>query len=276
MDKKTKKGYYKKGEFQYPSVTKIIGDATDKSAPLMGWATGQVVEWIRQNRLPYKDSSYEDGWLDGLYLLTPEDLDKARFAYKDVSQEALDIGSEVHNAIERHLNWLLTGGMVELQATAKHAELVGNLSGQAANAFGAFLQWKDEHDLKPKKLEQTVYGNGWGGTLDFVGYYDDKLYVIDWKSSKAHYPEMRYQVAAYRNAREKELAFIAGNKVGKMPRFDDFPLIKGCGVLRLDKETGLPDFKDHSKTYDQDLKIFNAMVNLFFERHPKIRKGAGR
>ena len=39
-----------------------------------------------------------------IYLLDDIDLEQARFHYKTVSQEALDVGSEVHRLIEEFLN----------------------------------------------------------------------------------------------------------------------------------------------------------------------------
>ena len=121
--------------------------------------------------------------------------------------------------------------------------------------FVAFLEWKDEHQLFPLALEETVYGDGWAGTLDYRGMFDGKQYVIDWKSSKAIYPDsMGPQIAAYKST------------------FND---VEGCGILRLDKETGLPEWKDFSKRYEKDLKIFNAMATLYMIRHPRIAKAAG-
>ena len=239
-----------KGKNVIPSVTEIIGDCTDKSAPLTQWAANMTVEWIRENHLPLNDD-------DGIYYEVDDSkLNEARFNFKKVSQKALDIGSTVHNAIEQYL---------------KHGdESYMDLEGEAFNSFNAFLQWSEEHNLKPISLEQTVYGDGWAGTLDFYGYFGDRLYVIDWKSSKAHYPEMRYQVAAYRGAMQEmnneDYASISHDYKGHE--------IQGCGVLRLDKETGLPEWKDTSKSYEQDLRIFNRMVDLYFERHPIIRKRA--
>ena len=244
-DPKTKKGYYKKDEWLYPSVTKIIDDCTDKSAPLMGWATGEMGKWIRKNCEFIEDDNMD------FFNVSEDDLGSARFAYKDVSQEALDVGSEVHHAIEKYL-----GGILEKTRGPEYADdIIDGLSGQSANAFGAFLQWADEHNLKPIALEQTVYGNGWGGTLDIKCLLDGKKFVIDLKTSKAFYKEMAYQVAAYR--------YASGNDV------------VGCGVLRLDKSTGLPEWKDTSKTYVSDLNVFEKMVDLYFARHPRIKKGAG-
>uniref|UniRef100_A0A6M3Y0C1 Putative PD-(D/E)XK nuclease superfamily protein n=1 Tax=viral metagenome TaxID=1070528 RepID=A0A6M3Y0C1_9ZZZZ len=241
--------YYDKDEWKYPSVTTVISDCTDKSAPLTQWAANMTVEWIRQN------VGQEEM---GIYPTTDEHLEKARTHFRDVSQEALDVGSEVHNAIEKYLkadHW-----------TGKQAAWIA-LKGQARSAFCAFQTWEKEHNLKPIALEQTVYGDCWAGTLDFIGYFDNKLYVIDWKSSAGFYPEMRYQVAAYRWA----LGFVPVEDC-EVPHM---ALIEGCGILRLDKKTGIPKFHDTSKSYERDIAVFKAMVKLYFSRHPVVARRAG-
>jgi len=207
------------------------------------------VEWIREN---YPSDTYP-----GCYLVCGEELNQARFAYKTVSDKALDVGSEVHNAIEKYFK-------------NDCVPTVLKISKQGDSAFGAFLEWARKHNLKPIELEKTVYGSRWAGTLDFYGYFDDKLFVIDWKTSKPRnkktgkgiYPEMRYQVAAYRDAMEQPSA---------IEPFETIPC-EGCGVLRLDKETGMPDWNDTSKTFERDYQVFKRMVDLYFERHPRIAK----
>ena len=79
---------------------------------------------------------------------------------------------------------------------------------------------------------------------------------------------MRYQVAAYRNAQQDSII----KRFGTEKFWEHGEYIEGCGVLRLDKETGLPEWKDTSKTYEQDLKVFNSMVQLYYDRHPIILK----
>ena len=253
--------YYPVDEYKYPSVTTIIGDCTDKSGALTQWAANMVVEWIRENGnvVVAEEWSSEKG-----FFILPDELNDARFAYKTVSKEALDVGTEVHALIE---DYLKSGNRRYTQEDNE----------QVDNAFNAFIDWSKEVELKPIALEKTVYGNGWAGTMDFLGYMDDKLYVIDYKTSKAFYPEMRYQVAAYLSAVRDEIMdkfdpnledWCDSIDMGRMPI--------NCGVLRLDKTTGIPEFKDTSKSYEQDLKVFNCMVDLYFARHPIIRKKAGR
>ena len=227
---------YKKDGLEFPSVTEIIGDATDKSGALTQWAANMTVKYIREYALC--DDDY------GHYEMSDEMLDDARSNFLNVSKEALSVGSIVHDHIEKYLK--------------NGDESYMDLEGDAFNAFTAFVEWTEKNEIKPVKLEHVIYSDYWAGMLDFLGMYNGKLYVIDWKTSKAFYPEMRYQVAAYRS-------------VAKMEPFE----VEGCGILRLDKETGEPFFKDTSKTYEKDLLIFNKMLELYLYRHPIIAKKAG-
>ena len=230
---------YEINGLKLPSVTTIIGDCTDKSSALTYWAANCVVEWIKSNC-----GQQEIGY----YLVTDKSLESARKNFREVSQEALDVGSEVHAAIEKYTDRKI------LDKGASIRDIVDSLSPQAANAFGAFLSWADENKFDPIESEKTVYGWYWAGTEDVVCYLNGKKTVIDYKTSKGHYPEHRYQIAAYRSC-------------------DDD--IEHHGVLRLDKATGEPSYKDYSKSYEKDLAVLRAMVNLYFLRHPVVSKRAG-
>ena len=252
---------YTKDGIKYPRCTGIISDCTSKGDAMTQWAANCVVEYMKESLDPFLRHGGET-WDRHEFVL--EQLDKARFAHKSVSDTALDIGSEVHNAIEKYLQRRID----KKEDLALTDPIYLKLSDQARQGFNAFIAWEETHDLKPIELEKTVYGSRWAGTLDFYGYFDDKLYVIDWKTSKPKnkktgkgiYPEMRYQVAAYRSVMRHEAHETF------------FKPIEGCGVLRLDKETGMPDWNDTSKTYDSDLRVFNRMVDLYFERHARIAK----
>lgn len=231
--------YYDHNGFKKPGVTSIIADTHDKSGPLTQWAANMVVEWIKKNCSNTEDTDiyYEKHY----WRATEEELNSARFNYREVSKDALDIGSEVHSAIE---TWLKTGK----EPTNPREEVL--------SAFLAFLEFFDAHKMKTLKVEFSVYGDYWGGTLDWYGEYDGKLYVWDWKTSKGHYPnEHGPQIAAYRSEVDDE--------------------VEGCGILRIDKQTGYPDPKDYSKRYQKDLEHFNLMVPLYLHRHPRIAKAAG-
>lgn len=216
---------YKKGKYELPSVTEIISDASNKPA-LVQWAANECKNYLVQQYDKYGD-----------FVL--DDFDIARFAYKDIGKEAMDVGSKVHDYIEDLLHTGLTG-------IAFKDEL--------NNCYIAFHAWFNSlKNLEVIKTERTVYGNCFAGTLDFEGTIDEKHYIVDWKTSKAFYPEMRYQVAAYRSLTEAT----------------------HCGVLMLDKKTGEYKFHDTTKTYEKDLYIWEYMLTLYMLRHPRIAKKAG-
>lgn len=214
--------YYQHLVKELPSVTTIISDCTDKPA-LVQWAANCAVE----------------------YLVEQGDLGEAaaqdaKYAYKKISKTALRNGSIVHKFIENYLLHRITPKIFP--------------NDEIYNSWCAFLSFEyDTDNIISVHTEHNVFGPCWAGTLDWLVKIKDKLYVVDFKTSKAINPEMRYQTAAYRSLTEAE----------------------GNAVLRLDKLTGEYEFKDFSKTYNNDLRAFNAMVNLYFTRHPRIAKKAG-
>ena len=213
-----------------PSCTTITGQL-DKSGALTYWAAGAACDYILDEVKNLKPLE-----VPNLHYRIFEIAESARKNFRTVSNKALDVGSRIHEAIETYL---------------LHGKEPITKDDQIISGFLAFLEWKDAHKVEPIKLEYTVYGYDWAGTLDFYGLFDGKKYVIDWKSSKAIYPEMRYQVAGYRSA------------VGDC---------EGCGILRLDKETGLPEWVDTSKTYEEDLSVFNILTDLWWARNKSKRE----
>lgn len=235
---------------EYPSVTEIISDCTDKSNALIPWAVKTDLAWVKnqlnQCKTPhwgrYKVSSKQL-----LYILR-----EAKTAHRKVSDEALSVGSEVHDLIERSCKAIIEGNKLEDTCS----DLVLNDREQVRNAFYAFCDWYKANNIQPIAIEERVIGDCWAGTLDFRGYYNGKLYVIDWKTSKGFYHDQYGpQIAAYRS--------VSGEDV------------EGCGVLRIDKETGIPEWKDYSSRYKRDIKTYNCMVALYMQRHPRIAKKAG-
>ena len=118
-----------------PSVTTIIADCTDKSHGLTQWAANAVVDWIKENCIRFVDT--------GEYLIKNDDLKEASTYFKTLSNEALDIGSQVHHAIE---NYLIDG---EYPFEGK--------SDQFKKAFDAFLEFEKEHDMETDYAELMVH-----------------------------------------------------------------------------------------------------------------------
>ena len=221
----------KKDGIKWPTPSNIIGDVNDKSHNLIPWATGATTTYIEEN-CPI--NNYRK------YIVSKDELIKARWHYKEISNRALDVGSAVHDAIRI---WIASG------------REPSNPDEQVENAFLAFLEFWDANEMKTIKSEERMYLINWSGMFDWYGWFNSRLYILDWKSSKDFYREMRIQTAAYRGGWSE-----LGNKV------------EGHGCVRLDKEDGLCHFKDYSKFYDQDWKEFLLSKELYFARHPRIRK----
>lgn len=218
---------------KWPSPSNIIPDVTDKSGALTQWAANMAVEWIRENSEPSRLS-------ENKYLVTEDELNKARFNFRNVSKRALNVGSQVHDAIRL---WIVSG-----KEPSEPDE-------QVLSAFVAFLEFFDANKMETIKTEERLFHDDWCMQYDWYGLFNGKKFVLDWKSSKDFYREMRIQVAAYRGG-----LVLKGNEV------------EGHGCVRLDKETGLCHFKDYSKFYEQDWAEFLLSKELYFVRHPIIRK----
>ena len=113
--------------------------------------------------------------------------------YKD---EMAGIGTLAHLFIMNHLRGEETDTGDFSQNDIKLAE----------NCFLSYLEWEKSHPIKPVLIETPLVSDkyGYGGTPDCVCYLDDELILLDYKTGKAIYPEMTYQLAAYsRLVREK-------------------------------------------------------------------------
>jgi hypothetical protein len=174
------------------------------------------------------------------YVMSEDDLNKARFNFRDVSKRALNVGSAVHDAIRM---WIASG------------KEPSDPDDQVLSAFLAFLEFWDANEMKTIVAEQRFYMDDWSGMFDWYGLFNGKKFLLDWKSSKDFYREMRIQTAAYRGGWSE-----LGNEV------------EGHGCVRLDKEDGLCHFKDYSKFFDDDWREFLLSKELYFARHPRIRK----
>ena len=218
---------YKKGDRILPSVTTIIGEASNKDA-LIQWAANSTVEYLKSN--------YES--LE--YMCVDEHFNNARFEYRRLSKEALDIGSEAHSIIETAI---------------KDKVIYESDREEVNNCVHAFEKWLHDNDVMTIESERTVYGGSWAGTLDLECEVEGVHTIVDFKTSKAIYLDSYGpQLAAYWSVTDA----------------------KEAGILRLDKESGEYEYKRlKKKALEKYLKIFNAMVELYFIRHPLIAKRAG-
>lgn len=116
-----------------PSATTVL-NLLDKPA-LVYWSANCACDYILDEVEELKSVNIED-----LRLV----IDGARKKWRKVSKKAMDVGSQVHAAIEHFL---------------KTGEEPQDVSDEVEAGFLAFLEFQDKHKLKPIDIELVVYGN---------------------------------------------------------------------------------------------------------------------
>ena len=262
-------------QVELPGVTDILKQL-DKSGALIPWALGLSEKWATQE---IEKSAY-DTENERVVSLNHAlgHVQDAKNHYKEVQTEALDIGSAVHDLIERHIKAKIEGVAVPFVMTEELPEAV-------KNGFEAFLSWESENVIRWIESEVKIcnHEKGYAGTLDAIAELKaikkrpQGIYLIDFKTSKAFYPEYALQLGAYKEARqimegeylfeheyetiengEKVKAYT--NTTHNYPKID----ILGAGVLRLDKETGLPKWKDYTPKINRYSAAFSKLVEFFY------------
>ena len=99
------------------------------------------------------------------------------------------IGTLAHQMIADHLR------KVDTDASDYSAKQID----QAENSVLSYLEWEKGHDVKPVLIEEPLVSEiyKYGGTIDCLAKIDGKPTLLDFKTGKAIYPEMFYQLAAY-------------------------------------------------------------------------------
>jgi len=207
------------------NVTSVI----DKSRPLIFWATGLAKDYLMENL----KTLIEDTKGDKIAAL----IEEAVKQHSVKKQIAADVGTQIHN-------WV--GQFIKAKSEKEWPEIPKDP--QVYNGISAFLKWVNEYEVKFVASEKVVYSKKYkyAGFMDAEAIIKKKLGVVDFKSSKAIYPEMRFQVAAYQAAAEEENGKeYSGNK----------------HIARFDKETG--EFEIHEFVeQDKDFKAFLAALEL--------------
>ncbi len=243
---------YSFNNVEFPSVTTVLG-LLDKSSALMPWAVESALKAIRAGVNEKESISRDD--LEQLLL-------NSKYAYQEVSGEALDVGSEVHDAIEKYIKY--------------GADKLGVVRDQVGAALIAFWDWEKEHKVKWIASEMPVVNEkmGYAGTLDAIAEVDGIVTCIDFKNAKAVYPEYFDQVIAYKFARESmKGSYLIEGPTGQYEL--DYPAIKieRVAILRLDKETGIPDWQPLDKPESEILRRYGAFGHLVdYYYSAKIRR----
>ena len=217
-----------------PSVTQTM-DVISKPA-LIPWALKEGVEWLAGNLFFDRETKHKHIFHTkgvGIDFLTKG----IKGAYRNTSSSAINIGTVTHRWVEEAIRWKLEGGDPPIMPKQEEAQ----------TAIEAFSAWVSGNDVEWHSAERKVYHRKYkyAGTVDAVATINGEYSVIDWKTSKAVYPEYYLQVAAYAKALED----MEGRPVDS------------AYILRCDKKTGKFQCVK-SEDFELDFNAFLAAQSL--------------
>lgn len=212
-------------------VTTIIG-IKDKSIPLTSWATETMRDYLIDNFLKEeKPITYDD-----LILATTE--------YKKVKDKAADIGSEIHDWIEKYIRYVLKEeGFDEPKIPNKKEIKIG---------ISAFLDWVNENHVEFISTERVIYSreHQFMGKMDIEAKVNGLYALVDIKTGNRIYNTVKMQTAAYAKADLEECQYSKKKKK-----------YETRWALRLSKETE-SEYIERMKRKEKDVypeyKVFEA------------------
>ena len=127
--------------------------------------------------------------------------------------EKADIGSLAHLMVQNHLQNKSTD-------TSEYSQFVID---QANNCYMKFLNWEKKHTLEPIFLEKELVSEGerFGGCIDYYGKVDGVLELLDFKTAKAIWNEVNYQLAGYEILLESEFLEVDNRRILRIGRTED-------------------------------------------------------
>ena len=175
---------------------------------------------------------------------------------KDETAKAPDLGSKIHDNIDRYIKWLLSG-----------KKAIVTFDPEVKPWLRVFRDWFEAQPFKPGASEFALANPayGYGGKCDCKGLWNGEPTYIDWKTQKfkkgqaAIYPEWGPQLAAYAAA---DLRVTADNQA----------LPKNVRLLSVAIDSTEPG-KIVSHFYDkpgEEWELFKLCAKIF-----KTKLGAG-
>jgi len=206
---------------------------------LSGWAAGLAAGEAWDNR----------EWL--LRVSRQQAVDALRGAPFRTRDERGDHGSYVHNGAEL-LAMSASGYMLDVGQQALLTSLVTGMQGEAVRqGVFRFAEWAHTYVAEWLHLEQTVWGNGWAGTFDaIVRLKDGRVALVDYKTGKGIYREVKLQLASYFYA---PIMLDANGNETPMPQLDLAAVLhlpESGGYTFIDLEIDPDDFEDFERVLE--------------------------
>lgn len=130
---------------------------------------------------------------------------------------------------------------------------------KAENCLLKWYQWRDNNDLQPLLVEKALTSKiyKYGGTIDCYGFLNDNLALVDIKTSKAIYPEMVTQLAAYASLLTENGYTVDAVRIIRIGRTED---------------EGFEDYYKDKKELDPHWEKFYHCRQIY-DLNKKIKKG---
>lgn len=174
-------------------------------------------------------------------------------AHQKTLEEAADIGSKIHNEIQRR-----TRLMLDLPAAPAET-----LPDAATLAVMAWEDWFKSSGLRPFRSEQVVWDSATkvAGTIDLLAFNrDGRLGIVDYKSSKGIYDSHHVQVAKYVQM-ASNFAPIEWADIVRLPKRYDDPFLTTPGSAFEVKPLGT--LYDRKLTVTELLRVFEAARTIY-------------
>lgn len=160
--------------------------------------------------------------------------------FRKARTKEADCGTIVHAMVENHLKG----------QPFHFPEYPDELVKRAENSFVSFLEWFEANKFELILSEQGLISEfyQYGGTIDIFAKYKNENWLIDVKTSKAVYNEMKCQISAYKNLLEEN-----GYQVDR------------TAILKIDKtpDEFVPvEFIDITEHMDKAFTAFNYALGL--------------
>lgn len=269
--KKGRGEVYRTPEGDFPRVTSIL-NCLPKQRFLVPWAADQErVACLEAARLVASDSN----WFDYASALDPAEMEREKIEdfrawlgdslvsameaklgpareHQKIKDRAADIGSEIHNEIER-LTKILLG-----QPAAPEV----SLSEPATLAVMAWQDWLLGSGFRIVRAEQVVWSADLGiaGTVDaFAVNALGELGIIDYKTSKSIYDEYHVQVATYSHAARELGLPVKWQKIVRIPKTLEDPIFKTDAPI---ESKSLGEMYRDTRTEEELIRIFRAAKTI--------------
>lgn len=153
------------------SITKLI----DKD--LSQWGADQAVRWMANHWFEWNPGGKSE----------ESAFRHARYRHKDYRDERGEVGTGVHTFLEQHLRG--------------EEPLIEFLDREQQEMVEQFHEFVFLSGATFQGQEATVWGGDWAGTLDGYMTLNGKTGIVDYKTSKAIYPEVMMQLSGLKSAK---------------------------------------------------------------------------